>query len=152
MKFNFNTDYNQFYLCDKEAKGETDSAHFWTDEAFNDRLAVEEGILGILIGNEEGTVNGELIVLDSKNNLNEFDSFDHIVEASLEINSGYIQIIDCPFSTIEVELEIEKGFYRARIYSISLESAFTSKPKDYYRIELWKEEFNERVVLKKYNA
>lgn len=154
MKFNLNftTDYGQFYLNDKEPNGETNSDYFWTDKAFEDKLAVEDGILGIAIGNQEGIVNCEFEILQTKSTITDFDNCDHIVEGSLKIHSGELQIIDCPFSSIELETKIENGEYRVRIYSYNLESAETEEPKDFYKIEMWKEKFKERTLLKKYNG
>tara|TARA_R110002124_G_scaffold197658_3_gene364699 strand:+ start:56 stop:520 length:465 start_codon:yes stop_codon:yes gene_type:complete len=153
MKFNLNfeTDYGQFYLNDKKPNGKTNSDCFWTDTALEDKLAIEEGILGILIGKQEGIVNCEFEILQNKSTISNFDNSDHIVEGSLKINSGVLQITDCPFSTIELETKIENGEYRVRIYSQNLESVETDEPKDFYKIEMWKEEFNERIVLKRYH-
>ena len=43
----FHTAYNQFYVIDPEATANTGSDKFWTQEAFNDRLALEDGVLGV---------------------------------------------------------------------------------------------------------
>lgn len=152
MKFNlkFTTDYRQFYINDKETTGKTDSPFFWNDKAFQDRLAIEEGILGIAIGNEEGIVNCEFDILQQKSTRNNFNNSDHVVEGSLKIHSGILQILDCPHSNIELETKIENGDYRVIIYSYNLESSDTDDPKDFYKIEMWKEKFKERIVLKNY--
>lgn len=150
MKFdlNFTTDFGQFYLNDKD-KGDTGSKIFWTDEAFNARLAVESGILGISIANDEGIVKCELEILDSKSLVSDFSIFDHVVEASLEIKTGILQVNDCPFSDLILEQKIENGNYRVRIYSNNFKSAYSENPEDYYKIEMWEDVFSERDVLKK---
>ncbi len=152
MKFDlkFTTQYGQFYLNDKNSEGNTDSEKFWTNKAFEDKLAVEDGILGISIMNDEEKAECEFEILTSKNLLDNFSDFDHVVEASLKIESGILQILDCPNSKVVMETEIENGEYRVRVYSINLKSAYDQNPRDSYRIEMWKEQFGERNVLKKF--
>ena len=154
MKSNliFTTDYGQFYLNDKNANGNTGSENFWTDKAFTDKLAVEDGVLGIGIANDEGKVECEFELLNSKSLIENFGDFDHVVEASLKIHSGILQIIDCPHSEIEMETEIENGEYRVRVYSINLKSAYDESPCDSYKIEMWKEVYSERNVLKRFEV
>jgi hypothetical protein len=49
-----------------------------------------------------------------------------------------------------MEIKIEPGDYRIRVYSCNLKSAYNENPKDFYKIEIWKEVFSNRVVLKRY--
>ena len=151
MKFdlNFTTGFGQFYLNDKD-KGDMGSENFWTDEAFNARLAVESGILGISIANDEGIVKCELEILDSKSLVSDFSIFDHVVEASLEIKTGILQVNDCPFTDLILEQKIEIGNYRVRIYFNNFKSAYSENPEDYYKIEMWKDDFSNRHVLKRF--
>lgn len=151
MKFNldFTTSYGQFYLNDKD-QGDTGSPDFWTEEAFNDKLAVEKGVLGVSLENSEGIVKAELEILDSKSLLSDFSDFDHVVEASLEINTGFLQINDCPFSLLVLEEKIEAGNYRVRVYYKNLKTAYDENPEDFYKIEMWKDSFSDRFVLKRF--
>lgn len=149
-KLKFITDYRQFYLCDKEANGNTGSENFWSETAFADKLAVEDGVLGIGIENDEGVVKCEIEILSDKSMLEDFNNFDHVVEASLKIHSGILQILDCPHAEVEMETELENGEYRVRVYSSDLESAYEENPKDSYKIEMWKEAYSERTVLKRF--
>lgn len=149
VSLNFTTDFSQFYLNDKD-EGDTGSENFWSVEAFNDKLAVEKGILGISVENGEGIVRCELEILKSKNLISDFSDFDHIVEASLEIKTGVLQVNDCPFSDLILEEKIEVGNYRVRVYFNNLKSAFTDNPEDFYKIEIWKDVFSDRHVLKRF--
>lgn len=151
MKFylDFTTDYGQFYLNDKDG-GDTGSPSFWSSEALNDKLAVEKGILGVSLENSEGIVKAELEILNSKSLISDFTDFDHVVEASLEINTGFLQINDCPFSLLVLQEKIEKGNYRVRVYYKNLETAYNENPEDFYKIEIWKDSFSERNVLKRF--
>ena len=152
MKINLKlvTDNRQFYLNDKNANGNTGSENFWSESAFADKLAIEDGVLGIGIENDEGKVECEFEILNSKSLIDNFTDFDHVVEASLKIHSGILQIIDCPHSEVEMETEIENGEYRVRVYSINLNTAYEENPKDSYKIEMWKEAYSDRKVLKRF--
>jgi hypothetical protein len=146
----FYTSYSQFYIRDKNSVGDTGSENFWTDDAFKDRLAIEDGILGV--GTEcYGPVKGELNLLSAPKNDIKLDEYDHIVEAGIEITSGIVQIIDCPSSTIELAFNVNPGTYRVRIYSLNLASVEDDAGDDFYKIEVWPDTEMKRKVLKRYN-
>src|SRR5579864_8641581 len=94
-QLDFSTGYNQFYIIDGESDGDTGSDNFWTDDAFNDKLAIEDGVLGIGI-ESYGQVKAELQILNNSNKEIDFSKYDHIVEGGIKIGSGLLQIIDCP--------------------------------------------------------
>ena len=152
MKYqlDFISSHHQFYLADKETPHQTDSINFWTEQSFADNLAVEDGILGIVFQNEEEIVKCELNILSLKTDNFNFTKYDHVVEASIDLKSGILQILDCPNSHIELEVHIDPGEYRVRVYSNNLKSAFEDDPKDFYQIEVWKEHYSPRNVLKKF--
>lgn len=143
------TEYGQFYIADKNANGDTSSENFWSDDAFNDRLAIEDGIIGVSIENDEAVANMEIELLKSKEGENDFSEFDHVVEGSLQIKSGKLQIQDCPTSQVELELEVEPGWYRVRVSSSNLEKAYQENPEDKYIIKIWKESFSQKDVIKR---
>ncbi|WP_457068669.1 hypothetical protein [Hymenobacter sp. UYAg731] len=147
----FRTSYSQFYICDKDSPAATDSDGFWNQEAFDSRLAIEDGILGV--GTETYSyVRASIEILAQRNDAIDSTKYDHIVEASIKVNSGVLQILDCPNSTIEFELTIKPGFYRARIYISNLDSITDEDQEgnDFYLIEMWPEEPSPRKVLKQY--
>lgn len=150
FRLNFYTSHHQFYIYDKDSAGDTGSENFWTEDASNDRLVTEDGILGI--GTEcYGPVKGEVSLLGMpRSNLN-LDEYDHIVEAGIEVTSGIIQVIDCPSSNIELELNVNPGTYRVRIYSLNLASVEYDEGNDFYKIEIWPDTEMKRMVLKRYN-
>ncbi len=152
-KLDFKTQYNQFFICDKSSPSNTDSDSFWTDEAHSERLAMEEGIIGI--GTQcYGHIKGELIVSKAENKQIDYNKYDHIVEGGLEVKSGVLQILDCPNSEVELELKVNPGKYRVRVYSSNLASADIDEDEgdDYYKIEIWPNPDSdiERKVLKQY--
>jgi hypothetical protein len=139
----------KFYTEDKKIKTEINPKEFWSEEAHSDRLAMENGILGIRT-ECYGPVKGELVVLKEVNEDVNFDLYDHIVEGGLKVSSGVIQVLDCPTSSVQSEIKIENGTYRVRVYSSNLSSVDGDEGDDYYKIEIWKDDNLERKVLKKY--
>ncbi|PUZ19588.1 hypothetical protein GA0116948_12518 [Chitinophaga costaii] len=149
-KLDFSTSHHQFYICDKETSQNTGDDDFWTEEATLSRLAIGNGILGV--GLEcYGPLKGELVLIKSKKDMITYNQYDHIVEGGLDIPSGILQVLDCPFSNIELEVKIPPGKYRVRIYSANLASVVDQEEgDDYYRVEIWPDTNMERIVIKQY--
>lgn len=148
-KLDFYTSHHQFYIYDKLSPGSTDSDNFWTDSAHKDRLALEEGIIGI--GTEcYGPVKTEIVILDKSNNAFNSDLYDHIVEGGLNLKSGVLQIMDCTDFSSQLDIELKPGNYRVRVYSSNLASVLGDEGNDFYRIEVWPSDTLERKVLKRY--
>lgn len=150
-KLNFSTSHHQFYIADKFSEGDTGSDDFWTNEAFDAQLAVGNGVLGIGTGSY-GVIHGELTILPKLSENTDFASYDHVVEGSINIKSGVVQILDCPNSTLELEAKVQPGSYRVRVYSSNLASVTDDNGDDFYKIEIWPAERSDRLVLKRYNG
>ncbi|NML21736.1 hypothetical protein HHL16_12670 [Pseudoflavitalea sp. G-6-1-2] len=148
-KLDFYTQYHQFYLRDKEGGFNTGDVDFWTEEAFQSRLAIGNGVLGIGI-ECYGPFVGELSILKEKSAELDLSLYDHVVEGGIQIRSGIIQVVDCPNSNIELEVKINPGFYRVRVYSMNLASVEGDSGNDSYKIEIWPETNMECVVIKNY--
>jgi hypothetical protein len=80
----------------------------------------------------------------------DYSQYDHIVEGGLNINSGILQVLDCPNSHVELEVKVTPGSYRVRIYSSNLASVEGDAGDDYYLIEIWPDIYQVRTVLKQY--
>lgn len=153
--FNFYTNYNQFYVKDKECIGDTGSDYFWTETAFLDRLALEKGIVGVR-SESWGSIKGELEILEKPSKDVDYNKYDHVVEGGLDIHSGELQIIDCPNGSLELSIKVDPGKYRIRVYGSNLDTVkesdmISDTDNDYYRIEIWQSNDLERKVLKQYN-
>jgi hypothetical protein len=149
-ELNFSTSHHQFFIGDKDYSQDTGDINFWTEEANNSRLAIGDGILGV--GLEcYGSFKGELILLDSKNEDIKFSQYDHIVEGGINVRTGILQVLDCPNSNIELEVNVNPEKYRVRIYSLDLRSVKDDSGDDYYIIEIWPDTNMERAVLKQYS-
>jgi hypothetical protein len=152
MKYNLNfyTQYNQFYIRDKSPSIDSLSHEFWNEEAHEDRLAIENNVLGVRT-ECYGNVKGEFFFLEKENRNADFSSYDHVVEGGLEITSGFIQLLECPNNSVVLEIPVENGIYVVRIYSSNLSSVDGDDGNDFYKIEIWKNEIKERKLLKRYN-
>ena len=77
QKHSFRTSYSKFYLADKDSPAATDSNSFWTEEAFADKLAIEEGILGVCTGTYS-YVKCEISCLAHRPNEVSFEGYDKL--------------------------------------------------------------------------
>ena len=155
MKYNldFFTQYSQFYIVNDSMSSETGDFDFWSEQALKDRLAIDENTLGITVENDFSMVKGELEVLESENVQLDFKA-DHIVEGSLKITNGTIEIQDCPMSGTILLIPVDNTTYRIRIYSYNLNNPIgidMINPNDRYRIEIWPAAIAGRKVLKRWN-
>lgn len=157
--FRFYTDYHQFYLEDKsdKNKGNPTSPDFWNEESFKSRLAMTNGIVGVGIQSSGNEIKGEIEILEKRNENINYNEYDHIVEGGINIQSGELQIFNCPDNNLELSLKVIPGKYRVRVYSSNLASVKETDlahdtDNDYYRIEIWPSEDMERKVLKQYEG
>src|SRR6478735_1574050 len=135
LALDFYTSHLQFYIRDKSSRFRTDSIEFWTDQASEDRLAIEEGLLGI--GTEcYGHVKGDLQVLNASPEEENISSYDHIVEGSISVTSGILQVRACLDNTPTIELKLPPATYRVRIYSSNLASGDEDDGDDYYKVRI----------------
>ncbi|QEE48467.1 hypothetical protein FUA48_02415 [Flavobacterium alkalisoli] len=153
-RFEFYTEYNQFLITSDNIK-ELLSNEGSDDEGYEDRLQSYKNSL-IVYTQCYGYVKGELVFIDTAVNNIDYDLYDHIVEAGINVESGKIQILDCPSSLVEYTKHIKPGKYKVRVYSINLDSVkerdlANKTDNDYYKIEIWPDDNMERRVLKRYH-
>jgi hypothetical protein len=147
----FDTSYHQFYILDKDSPSDTDSNTFWTEESHQDRLAIGTNILGVSTGCY-GDVKSLIKLLEIEPVV-ELDKYDHIVEASIFITSGILQIIPCVSSDdAELELKLPIGEYCIRINSGNLASVVGDEGEDFYVVQIWPSEKRKRNVLKRFST
>lgn len=150
MKYNLNfyTQYSQFYLTSDNANSLSPD-NPWSEQDYNDRLGSFKNFLSIFT-ECYGNVKGELDILEKPIKNVDYNKYDHIVEAGINIESGTLQVLDCPNSSVELEIKIPPGKYRVRVYSSNLDSVIDDDGDDYYKIEIWLSEDMETRVLKQY--
>jgi hypothetical protein len=140
----FSTEYYQFYVLDSLSEGKTDAPDFWCAAADERRLAIGEGILGITIGTY-GTVCSKIQVLESKPKMDL--KAEHIIEASLFVKSGLLEVRNCTNYDLQLAIPLEKENYRIRISSYLISTVLSESPRDHYRVQLWKSEFEAPTIL-----
>ncbi len=143
--------YMQFHLISDPKKSDSGDKSFWTQEAYNERLAVGPFILAV--GTDSYCkVPVDIEVLDSPSQLS-FDGWEHVVEASIDISSGVLEILGCPFPEPVATIEVAPNIYVARVFCRGL-SEFTDDGGGYngdsYLIHLWRGEHRSRTVLKRF--
>ncbi len=147
-ELDFQTSYRQFYLSDKDIELQTDSPTFWSKAALASGLALERGVIGVGIASY-GRVRLSIETFESEPPILDFEKWDKITEGSIKIKSGCLQILDCPNSDIQLEINVSKGDNRVRIYGANFKTVVGDDGDDFYRIEIWGTAHSERKVLKK---
>ncbi|KAA8476147.1 hypothetical protein BDE36_2607 [Arcticibacter tournemirensis] len=149
-KLDFYTEYNQFYIVDKNVGPDLESSGLWTDISVFERLGIAEGTVGVYT-ECYGPVKGDLELLKESRKEVDYKKYDHIVECGLNISSGFLQILDCPTSRVQLELKVPSGKYAVRVYSLNLGSVKGDEGEDFYKIEMWPEKkIMNPKVLKQY--
>jgi hypothetical protein len=150
LSYNLNlfADYHQFYLQDEQA--ETDTPEDWGEHLTTRMIAVDPGIVGVTTARNM-TVPVRVDLLAARPNDN-FDSWDHVAEASLEAPSGQIVIAGCmDYFPDAKRFPVLPGCYRVRVYYGGLNTLSEDglDGEDHYQVALWPEECRSVEVLKK---
>jgi hypothetical protein len=145
----FFTEYYQFYIQDATTKASTDSEIFWTAQASEDKMAVEEGLLGISVA-KYAEIQVQVNIHQQKQNIFNLQDYNHIVEASIDAPSGILQILNCTGMEKQLELTVIPGTYIVRSSSANLSTVQNDTGNDFYVIDIYPSEKKERTVLKKY--
>ena len=142
-------DYHQFYLMDAEEFIEFPTDY--TDKDVQRRIKAEKHIV-VIQPERNMTVPVELEILNSAPN-NNFDQWQHIAEASLELPSGKLQLEECCGETKDI-INLDSGSYRIRAYYGDLDKlSFNGlEGDDHYKIIIWQAPFEEVNVLKQYKS
>jgi hypothetical protein len=145
----FFTEYYQFYIRDKHTKASTDSDSFWTVQASEDKMATEDGLLGISVA-KYAEIRVQVNMYTQVPAFDLYENYDHIVEAAINISSGIIQIANCTSNEIQLELHVPPGIYTVRSSSANLKTVKADEGDDYYVIDIYPSGKKERTVLKRY--
>jgi hypothetical protein len=147
----FFTEYYQFYIQDATTKAATDSEIFWTTQASEDKMAVEEGLLGISVA-KYAEINVQVNVHPQQQTVFSLQDYEHIVEASIDVPSGVLQVLDCTGMEVQLEINVTPGIYTVRSNSANLSTVQSNVGNDFYVIDIYPSPKKERTVLKKYEA
>lgn len=153
-KFDVYTQYRTIYLTsDNTEEASKPEVLAMSKDEDNGRLIAVKNTLIVTTGSY-GHIRGELRFLNKRNEAIDYDKYDHIVEAGLEVHSGKLQILDCPSSNIIFEKNISPGVYGVRMYSSGLSTTDIDEEEgnDRYLIEIWPDSTVKRKVLKQYTG
>ena len=105
-------DYFQFYIQDEAANGDLSDA--WNKETTERLLALAPGTVGIgTVRNMDVPVTVEILEHAPDDDSSEWD---HVVEASLDVESGRIVIAGCTDYVPDAKrIEVAPGSYRVRV-------------------------------------
>ncbi|MDB5159188.1 MAG: hypothetical protein JWR50_3895 [Mucilaginibacter sp.] len=150
-KLDFTTFYNQFYITSDNGDAAFASGLDWSEESYNDRIGVFNKTL-VIYTESYGHIKGELYLLKNAEQLADYSNCDHVVEAGINIESGIIQLLDCPSCQVNLEIQVLPGNYGVRVSFFNM-SGFDSDEEesdDYHRIEIWPDDNIGKNVIKMY--
>jgi len=141
-------DYFQFYLWD--AGERPDPPVDFTEEDIERRIKAASFIV-VIQPVRNMTVPVEITIADAPPPLAP-DDWDHIVEASIELPSGRLEIHECTGGSIDI-ISVPPGTYRMRACFGGLDSLSDDglDGDDLYRISLWPAPFAP-VEIRKHHA
>lgn len=121
-------DYFQIYVMDDDSEAtETGIGDMWSEQAFLDRLAVDEHALAI--GTAVNVTVDVTIDLLTDQPDDDSDDFDHVVEASLNLASGRLVVLGCTdYLPDAARFDMPAGWTRIRTSRRNLEAAAFPDP------------------------
>lgn len=149
MKYTYSifADYHQFYLWDRDASPEAPTDY--TDTDIERRIKAAPNVVVIQPErNMDVPVTLEVVATEPET---DFDQWDHVAEASLELPSGHLEIHECTGGSID-RIDLSPGTYRVRAYFGALGELSEDglEGQDHYRLVLWPAVFAPVGVLKQF--
>ncbi len=141
-------DYRQFYIWDPEASGQM-APEDWTDGDVQARAKVTDHVFVVCpLRNMEIPFTLEIHEAEPRFHMAEWN---HIVEASIEIPSGRIEVHECTGGS-HAELSVELGTYRVRALYKGLGTITEDglDGNDSYTLTMWRDVPQNFRVLKSY--
>jgi hypothetical protein len=142
-------DYHQFYLWDKGISPEAPTDY--TDADIERRIKAAPNVV-VVQPERNMSVPVEFEVTDREPEA-EFEPWDHIAEASLELPTGELEIHECTGGPID-HINLKPGTYRVRAYFGALNELSDDglEGNDHYKLVLWPASFAPVVVLKQFRG
>lgn len=140
-------DYHQFYLWDKEIS--PDAPTDYTDADVEKRIKAAPNVVAIQ-PERNMSVPVELEIAPCEP-APEFQPWDHIAEASLELPSGQLEIHECTGGPID-QISLQPGTYRIRAYYGGLNEISEDglEGNDHYKLVIWPAPSASVLVLKQF--
>lgn len=130
-------DYHQFYLWD--STGPSLAPEDYSDEDVRRMVKVAPGVV-VVNPLRSDTVTVEVRIHTQEPEL-ELDGCDHVVDGSLELPAGKLQVHECTGGPV-LDVSLTPGTYGVRCTFIGLETLDEHRMKgsDRYRVDLWPSE------------
>lgn len=78
---------------------EDSDGDLWTETTSFQRMSIDKGFLAV--GTEcYGSVKAQLEKKNDASNIGNLDEYDHVVEGKTDIETGVLQVQDCPTSSV----------------------------------------------------
>ena len=138
-------DYHQFYVQDGGIN--PPAPEVWTDEDIANRSKVIENVV-VVCPLRNMTVPIEVVLHDSEPP-HDGDRSDHVVECSLTLSTGHLQVHECTGGPA-LDWEVASGTYSVRLSYFGLDSISDNglEGSDYYKVELWPGRARELKVVR----
>ena len=127
-------DYHQFYVRDGGVN--PPAPENWTEEDLANRSKVAENVI-VVCPLRNMTVPVEISLHDSEPPPGEV-SPDHLVECSLSLPTGHLQVHECTGGPV-LNWEVNPGTYRVRLSYLGLSTIKANglDGSDFYKVALW---------------
>jgi hypothetical protein len=137
--FNIDADHYQFYLEDPAAQPAYDQ--LWWPQSLDDRVAVQPGIIAVSTARYGTAIPLIIEVSDTAPAGEWFEAWDHVVECSIAVTSGRLQLSNPnSYGTGVPTFSLARGIYQARIYYANQDSIRGGDDldgDDHYHIVMW---------------
>ncbi len=147
LKADIFADYFQFYLWDP-AQGRQAPADY-VDEDIERRIKTGPHVV-VICPERNFTVPVEIEIHDAEPACNA-EEWDHIVEASLHLPSGQLELHECTGGPV-ADWAVEPGWYRVRSFHGGLGTVDNLEGSDTYLIAVWPAPPAQVRVLKQWTA
>ncbi|WP_206343998.1 hypothetical protein [Streptomyces mesophilus] len=157
MKLRLFADYHQLVLTDEASESSLESA--WTEQTLADRIAVAGSTCGIRT-EVNVDVDVEVYFAAEPPEL-DVSSFDHVVEAGLDIPSGRLVVMGCTdYGPDAARLDVPAGPLRIRVQKYNLARAVeadidsdeSEDTMERIRIDVWPAAYVPPQVFKRWGA
>ncbi|HEX8833211.1 MAG TPA: hypothetical protein VF719_03365 [Abditibacteriaceae bacterium] len=152
--FKLYADYHQFYVEDASSNPITAaSPDFWNERSHRDGFAFARDMVSVGTA-RYGNVVVTVTIRDDEPD-DETESWDHVVDAGIEVPSGTLVVRGCTESGEDAEkIFVAPGHYRLRVFygNLEVDDRDAEEGDDHYKVVLWPGAWQEPQVLKRFEG
>jgi hypothetical protein len=128
-------DYHQFYIWDAKTHGEPPQDY--TEEDVSTRVKIGQHLCVVLTASDMHTVPVSVVVMETAPEI-DTDAWNQIVECSIEVPSGSLQLHECTGGPV-ADFEVVPGSYRVRVLfkNLTVENIDADEGDDSYVVQCW---------------